>query len=84
MQLEQNNDVAVALLFSPTQRQRNLIQEAMVHQDVAENPYLDFLCEMQWNYFNGRKTVQLLVREVRCCLNLNLNQTTATENTLEM
>jgi single-stranded-DNA-specific exonuclease len=89
MQLEQNNDVAVALLFSPSQKQRDLIQQAMVHQDVADYPYLDFLCEMQWNYFNGRKTVQLLVREVRCCLNqnislTNINETSSSENIVEI
>jgi hypothetical protein len=44
---------------------------------------------MQWNYFNGRKTVQLLVREVRCCLNqnislTNINETSSSENIVEI
>lgn len=46
-----------ALLFSPAPR----------HLEVLESPsqYLDVLGELQWNYFAGQKTVQILVRDLK-------------------
>ena len=46
-----------ALLFSPSPRHLAVLE--------AEHAYLDVLGELQWNYFNGQKTVQILVRDVR-------------------
>ncbi|MBC7371203.1 MAG: single-stranded-DNA-specific exonuclease RecJ, partial [Bdellovibrionaceae bacterium] len=46
-----------ALLFSPSPRHLQVLE--------AEHAYLDVLGELQWNYFNGQKTVQILVRDVR-------------------
>jgi len=45
-----------ALLFSPTARQR---QVAMASMEAV-----DILGELQWNYFAGRKTMQILVKDV--------------------
>jgi single-stranded-DNA-specific exonuclease len=46
-----------ALLFSPSPR----------HLQVLEKPheFLDVLGELQWNYFGGQKTVQILVRDLK-------------------
>jgi len=28
-------------------------------------PFFDLLGELQWNYFGGQKTVQILVRDIK-------------------
>lgn len=45
-----------ALLFSPSLLQKNSIEAGGVY---------DFLTELQWNYFNGRKSIQLLVKDLK-------------------
>ena len=45
-----------ALLFSPTESLRQKIS-------VGQN--YDLLSELQWNYFNGNKTIQLLVKDLK-------------------
>ena len=45
-----------ALLFSPSLQQKNSIETG--------NSY-NFLTELQWNYFNGRKSIQLLVKDLK-------------------
>lgn len=44
------------LMFSPSNRLKNLL-------DVGKN--YQILTELQWNYFNGKKTIQLLVRDLK-------------------
>ncbi len=46
-----------ALLFTPTPRQIETIQ------DVPGNYHI--LGELQWNYFAGQKTVQILIRDIK-------------------
>jgi single-stranded-DNA-specific exonuclease len=46
-----------ALLFSPSQRQKSLI--------LQEHGDYDVLGELQWNYFAGRKSIQILVRDLK-------------------
>jgi single-stranded-DNA-specific exonuclease len=53
--LVQKNSVD-GLLFSPTERQKKSI--------VVGQQY-DVLGELQWNYFNGQKTIQLLVKDLK-------------------
>lgn len=53
--LENRNRID-ALLFSPT--------EAM-KQKIAVGQKYNLLSELQWNYFNGQKTIQLLVKDLK-------------------
>lgn len=46
-----------ALLFSPLPRQLAILEN--------ENPFLDVLGELQWNYFAGQKSIQILVRDLK-------------------
>lgn len=46
-----------ALLFSPTPRQREII--------AAPGTSYDLLGELQWNYFAGKKTIQILVKDLK-------------------
>lgn len=46
-----------ALLFSPSERQKAQVESA--------DGLLDILGEIQWNYFQGRQTVQILVRDLK-------------------
>lgn len=44
------------LMFSPISR----------HVEIVEkNKSLDVLGELQWNYFSGQKTIQILIRDIR-------------------
>jgi single-stranded-DNA-specific exonuclease len=45
-----------ALLFSPMPEQIDLLAKA---------PVVDVLAESQWNYYQGRRTVQILIKEIR-------------------
>lgn len=45
-----------ALLFSPSPHQKEKIKAGFDY---------DVLAEMQWNYFNGQKSIQLLVRDLK-------------------
>ncbi len=49
--------VQEGLLFSPTPQQREILTERSATYDV--------LGELQWNYYNGQKNVQLLVKDIR-------------------
>lgn len=49
-----------ALLFSPTSQQREILTEGSGRYDI--------LGELQWNYYNGQKTIQILVRDLRVSL----------------
>lgn len=44
------------LMFSPSDKLKNLL-------DVGAN--YQMLSELQWNYFNGRKTIQLLIKDLK-------------------
>ncbi len=44
-----------ALLFSPTD---------VIKQKISVGRQYDVLSELQWNYFNGNKTIQLLVKDL--------------------
>lgn len=46
-----------ALLFSPTERQRKIL-------DDGSDSY-EILGELQWNYFGGQKTIQILVKDLK-------------------
>ena len=46
-----------ALLFSPSPRHLEILE--------AGHPFLDVLGELQWNYFAGQKSVQILVRDLK-------------------
>lgn len=48
---------AEALLFTPTPRQLDTLQEVPGHYDI--------LGELQWNYFAGQKTIQILIRDLK-------------------
>ena len=48
---------AEALLFTPTPRQLNAIQEVP--------GFYNILGELQWNYFAGQKTIQILIRDLK-------------------
>lgn len=50
------SEAVEALLFSPSLKQKNSIE--------AGGSY-HFLTELQWNYFNGRKSIQLLVKDLK-------------------
>lgn len=51
---------AEALLFTPTPRQLSSIQEVPGKYDI--------LGELQWNYFAGQKTIQILIRDLKVAL----------------
>lgn len=44
------------LMFSPSEKLKNLLSLGAKYQ---------ILSELQWNYFNGRKTIQLLIRDLK-------------------
>ncbi len=44
------------LLFSPSEKIKNKIEIGLLYE---------VLCELQWNYFNGRKTIQMLVKDLK-------------------
>lgn len=44
------------LMFSPSDRLKNTLSLGAKYQ---------ILSELQWNYFNGRKTIQLLIRDLK-------------------
>jgi single-stranded-DNA-specific exonuclease len=52
--------VQEGLLFSPTPYQREILTERSTSYDI--------LGELQWNYYNGQKNVQLLVKDLRVSL----------------
>lgn len=51
---------AEALLFTPTPRQLSTLQEIPGKYDI--------LGELQWNYFAGQKTIQILIRDLKVAL----------------
>lgn len=53
--LENKNKID-ALLFSPTDS---------IKQKIAVGQTYNLLSELQWNYFNGQKTIQLLVKDLK-------------------
>lgn len=53
--LEKRNKID-ALLFSPTES---------IKQKIAVGQTYNLLSELQWNYFNGQKTIQLLVKDLK-------------------
>jgi single-stranded-DNA-specific exonuclease len=53
--LENKNKID-ALLFSPTES---------IKQKIAVGQTYNLLSELQWNYFNGQKTIQLLVKDLK-------------------
>lgn len=53
----QGGGTTEALLFSPTPQQLDRLQ-AIRHE-------LEILGELQWNYYNGQKSIQILVRDLR-------------------
>lgn len=53
--MTQNHKVD-ALMFSPNDKLVNMLEIGKKYQ---------VLCELQWNYFNGRKTIQLLVKDLK-------------------
>lgn len=58
---EASNILAMtALLFSPTSALKTLLADI----DLKEN-IVDILGELQWNYFNGQKTIQLLIKDIK-------------------
>ncbi len=46
-----------ALLFTPTPRQAQELERA--------GATIDFLGELQWNYFAGQKTIQILIKDLK-------------------
>ncbi len=54
-----------ALLFSPSESQK---------QKVSLGHQYDVLSELQWNYFNGQKTIQLLVKDLKLTKSQTENQ----------
>jgi single-stranded-DNA-specific exonuclease len=44
------------LMFSPSEKLKNLLNVGDTYQ---------VLSELQWNYFNGRKTIQILVKDLK-------------------
>lgn len=51
-----SNKAIDGLWFSPPAR---------IKQDIAENELVEVLAEIQWNYFAGRKSLQVLIKEMR-------------------
>lgn len=49
-------DYIDAIVFSPSDE---------IQKNLAEDKMLDVLGELQWNYFAGKKSVQMLIRSVR-------------------
>jgi single-stranded-DNA-specific exonuclease len=45
-----------ALMFSPNEKLKNLLDVGHKYQ---------VLSELQWNYYNGRKTIQLLIKDLK-------------------
>jgi single-stranded-DNA-specific exonuclease len=45
-----------ALMFSPSERLKNALDVGQKYQ---------ILSELQWNYFNGKKTIQLLIKDLK-------------------
>jgi single-stranded-DNA-specific exonuclease len=54
---EDNQSSHEALLFSPSPRQLQVLE--------SEPSFLDILGELQWNYFAGQKSVQILIRDLK-------------------
>lgn len=50
-----------ALLFSPSQKQKKMVKELALSDDNQ----VEILAELQWNYFNGSKTIQFLIKDIR-------------------
>lgn len=46
-----------ALLFTPTPRQLEILK--------SSSGFLDILGELQWNYFAGNKTIQILIKDLK-------------------
>jgi len=46
-----------ALLFSPSERQLQIVESG--------GQLFDILGELQWNYFGGAQTVQLLLKDLK-------------------
>jgi single-stranded-DNA-specific exonuclease len=57
LKLEEQNKQLNAILFSPSERQKNILDSRPSHLDV--------LAELQWNSYNGRRTIQLNLRDLR-------------------
>lgn len=56
--VEDNTQAAhEALLFSPSPRHLQILE--------SEPSFLDILGELQWNYFAGQKSVQILIRDLK-------------------
>lgn len=53
----ETHDSMEALLFTPTPRQVEILQTVP--------GFYDILGELQWNYFAGQKTIQILVRDLK-------------------
>lgn len=51
-----STEAVEALLFSPSLQQKNSIETGGKY---------NLLTELQWNYFNGRKSIQLLVKDIK-------------------
>lgn len=51
-----NKNKIDALLFSPTES---------IKQKISVGQKYNLLSELQWNYFNGQKTIQLLVKDLK-------------------
>lgn len=54
--IEKNEQSLEALLFSPSNELKN---------NIKIGKHYDFLTELQWNYFNGQKSIQLLIKDLR-------------------
>lgn len=50
-----------ALLFSPSEKQKKMAKEFA----LSEDKQVEILAELQWNYFNGSKTIQFLIKDIR-------------------
>lgn len=53
--LEKKNKID-ALLFSPSENIKNTLEVGKTYR---------MLSELQWNYFNGQKSIQLLVKDMK-------------------
>ena len=58
LHVEGDSKAIEALMFSPTARQIEIIQS-------THSGNYEILGELQWNYFRGKKTIQVLVRDIR-------------------
>ncbi|MES2769704.1 MAG: single-stranded-DNA-specific exonuclease RecJ [Bdellovibrionota bacterium] len=54
--LEQEGKTFLAVVFSPSELYRNLV----------DNDVIDIIAEARWNYFRGDKTLQLNLKDVSC------------------